>query len=112
MIYWRMNRRPSRANSAANSVGRLPIEGELQPIAFERLAYMRPALNRFCLLLLLLLCAGCVSVGPNEQRLVSKPNMVFSQSAVFNYQNTLLQQMEPGSTFSGGAVCGGCTSCK
>jgi len=67
---------------------------------------------RFCCLLLLLLCAGCVSVAPNEQRLVSKPNMVFSQSAVFNYQNSLLQQMEPGSPFSAPGQCGGCTSCK
>ena len=62
-------------------------------------------------LLLILVCTGCVSVGPNEQRLVSKPNMVFSESAVFSYENKLLPQLEPGSAVSGGQTSG-CTSCK
>jgi hypothetical protein len=61
---------------------------------------------------LVLVCTGCVAVAPNEQRLVSKPNMVFSESAVFGYDNKLLSQMEPGSAFSGGCQSSGCTSCK
>jgi hypothetical protein len=55
---------------------------------------------------------GCVQVPANRQRLVSKSNMGFSESLVFNYQNKLLPQVEPGSTFSGGAQSSGCTSCK
>ena len=57
-------------------------------------------------------CSGCAPVAPNQQRLVSKPNMVFSESAVFSYDNKLLPQLEPGSAFSGGGQCSGCTSCK
>jgi hypothetical protein len=55
---------------------------------------------------------GCVQVPANQQRLVSKPNMEFSESLVFNYQNKLLSQVEPGSTFWGGSQPSGCTSCK
>lgn len=57
-------------------------------------------------------CAGCSTVGPQEQRLVSKPDMVFSESAVFNYTNKLLPQIEPGSTTTGSLQASGCTSCK
>jgi hypothetical protein len=59
-----------------------------------------------------LTAAGCVQVPVPQQRLVSKPNMEFSDSLVFNYQNKLLPQVEPGSTFWGGAQPSGCTSCK
>ncbi len=59
-----------------------------------------------------LLCAGCAHVGPQHQRLLSKSNMTFSDSAVFSYQDKLLPQVEPGSAFSGGAQASGCTSCK
>ena len=58
-----------------------------------------------------LILSGCESVGPNEQRLVSKANMVFSDSAVFGYENKLLPQLEPGSAVSGGQASG-CTSCR
>ncbi|HJN81734.1 MAG TPA: hypothetical protein QF478_03070 [Verrucomicrobiota bacterium] len=51
-------------------------------------------------------------MGISEQRLVSKPNMLFSQSGVFIYQNRLIAQIEPGSATSGGAQAAGCTSCK
>ena len=64
----------------------------------------------------LLACGeGCSSVGRvgiSEQRLVSKPNMLFSQSGVFVYQNWLIAQIEPGSATSGGGQAAGCTSCK
>jgi hypothetical protein len=55
---------------------------------------------------------GCTQIEPQQQRLVSKPNMEFSDSPVFNYQNKLTPQLEPGSTSSGGAQSSGCTSCK
>ncbi|HAH98557.1 MAG TPA: hypothetical protein DCO70_04425 [Verrucomicrobiales bacterium] len=57
-------------------------------------------------------CAGVGQVGISEQRLVSKPNMLFSQSGVFVYQNRLIAQIEPGSAMSGGGQAAGCTSCK
>ena len=64
----------------------------------------------------LLVCAvGCASVGQvsiSEQRLVSKPNMLFSQSGVFIYQNRLIAQIEPGSATSGGGQAAGSTTCK
>jgi len=71
---------------------------------------------RKMLLFSLLVCAvGCSSVGQvsvSEQRMVSKPNMLFSQSGVFVYQNRLIAQIEPGSAASGGGQAAGCTSCK
>jgi hypothetical protein len=70
-------------------------------------------LRRLCFTtIFLLVCAGCAVVRPSEQRLVSKPNMVFSESAVFSYANKLVPQLEPGSAFSGGGQSAGCTSCK
>ncbi|MFC1838237.1 hypothetical protein ACFL1N_01555 [Thermodesulfobacteriota bacterium] len=60
-----------------------------------------------------LMLSGCLSVPKHQQRLVSKPNMQFSGSAVFSYQDRLLSQFESGSTsFKGGqsANCGSCTA--
>lgn len=70
------------------------------------------AKQMFLVAAIILLCAGCATVGPQEQRLVSKPNMVFSESAVFSYTDKLLPQTEPGFASTGGAQAGGCTSCK
>ncbi len=71
---------------------------------------------RKMLLFSLLVCAvGCSSVGQvsvSEQRMVSKPNMLFSQRGVFASQNRLIAQIEPGSAASGGGQAAGCTSCK
>ena len=64
------------------------------------------------LLVSVLLTFGCSSVPVNEQRLVSKPNMLFSDSLVFNYSNPFEPQLEPGSVSAGGAKSAGCTSCK
>jgi len=70
-------------------------------------------LKPICFVALLALAgSGCAWVGPRQQRLVSKPDMVFSESAFLSYQNQLFEQVEPGSAFSGGAQSGGCTSCK
>ncbi len=58
------------------------------------------------------LVSGCRAVPVMEQRLVSKPNMVFSDSPVFSYQSQVLTQVEPGSALSGGAQAAGCTACR
>ena len=64
-------------------------------------------------LVALLFAAGCASPAVRQQRLVSKPNMLFSDSAVFTYNSTrLLPQLEPGSATSGGAQNAGCTACR
>jgi len=59
----------------------------------------------------LALC-GCGSVPVHKQRLVSKPNMLFSDSAVFTYLPKLLVQTEPGAAATGGSQAAGCTSCR
>jgi len=88
---------PNRSSSGC----RLVWDGQLTKLAKAWLA-----------LAWLLLATGCAQVGPEQQRLVSKPNMTFSDSLVFSYQNGLIPQVEPGSAFSGGAQSSGCTSCK
>ena len=59
----------------------------------------------------ILMLTGCVSVSPNQQRLVSKPNMQFSGSVVFSYHDKLLTQMESGSASFTGGQAGNCGSC-
>lgn len=56
--------------------------------------------------------AGCTAVPVQQQRLVSKPNMLFSDSTVFNYYSKLFNQIESGAAVSGGAQAAGCTSCR
>jgi hypothetical protein len=61
----------------------------------------------------ILLLAGCSLPAVRQQRLVSKPNMIFSDSAAFAYNSArLLPQLEPGSAASGGAQNAGCTACR
>lgn len=62
--------------------------------------------------LILALLTGCAGVPVHQQRLVSKPNMLFADSSVFNYYSKLLGQLEPGAGMFGGARATGCTSCK
>ena len=57
-------------------------------------------------------CSSVARVGISEQRLVSKPHMLFSQRGVFVYQTWLIAQIEPGSATYGGGQAAGCTSCK
>ena len=64
------------------------------------------------LLLVGMLGVGCKAVPVMQQRLVSKPNMVFSDSPVFSYQSQVLTQIEPESALSGGAQAAGCTACR
>jgi hypothetical protein len=57
-------------------------------------------------------CSGCSTVNVAEQRLVSKPNMVFSDTSVFNNSMDFHSLLEPGTAGSGGGQASGCTSCK
>ena len=58
------------------------------------------------------LLTGC-AVGVREQRLVSKPNMQFSRSAVYDYSpSRLMPQIQPGLATSGGAQPSTCTICR
>ena len=64
-------------------------------------------------LVALFLLAGCAAPAVRPQRLVSKPNMLFSDSSMFTYNSArLLPQLEPGAAASGGAQNAGCTSCR
>lgn len=64
------------------------------------------------LLLSLAVLSGCRSVPVEQQRLVSRPFMLFSDSAVFSPYSRVLPQIEPGLTGSGGAKATTCTSCR
>lgn len=80
-----------------------------------RLVVSPAVMKKVFLFGLLVSSVGCGSMGQvaiSDQRLVSKPNMQFSQSGVFVYQNRLIAQIEPGSATSGGGHAAGCTSCK
>ena len=64
-------------------------------------------------LAVIILLSGCSSPPMSQQRLVAKPNMTFSDSAVFTYNSPkLLPQLAPGFAGSGGAQNSGCTSCR
>ena len=57
--------------------------------------------------------AGCAAPSVRQQRLVARPNMVFSDSAVFNYNSSrLLPQVASGFASSAGSQNSGCTSCR
>ena len=56
--------------------------------------------------------AGCRSVPIGEQGRLSKPNMIFADTAVFGYDSALVTQVEPGAASNGGAKAAGCNSCK
>jgi hypothetical protein len=62
--------------------------------------------------LLALVGSGCSTVGPEQQRLVSKPNMQFSSQAAFSYSSRLMPQIQPGLGTTGGAQPSTCTLCR
>src|SRR5262249_32985169 len=62
--------------------------------------------------LALLLLTGCASVSVNEQRLVSKPNMLFSKSAVYSYSSRILPQLRPRLSRSGEEQGSTCPLCR
>ena len=72
----------------------------------------RPAVKAIVLLFATLLLSGCASVEVHKQRLVSKPNMLFSRSAVFDYSSRIMPQLQPGLAVSGGAQPSTCTVCR
>ena len=73
---------------------------------------MKLMLNMSALLILLILIlTGCEHISSHQQRLVSKPNMQFSGSSVFSYQDRLLSQFESSSASSIGGQSGNCGSC-
>jgi hypothetical protein len=55
---------------------------------------------------------GCAQVRPQQPGLAAKPNMLFTDSRVFEYQNRLLRQVEPGSALTGGAQAAGASCCR
>lgn len=59
-----------------------------------------------------LLAVGCTPPKISQQRLVSQPNMTFSQSSVWSYSPRQVIQVETGLAFAGGGQGAGCTSCK
>ncbi len=61
---------------------------------------------------LLALAAGCQGVKPTEQRLVSRPAMLFTDQPAYAAGFSLLSQIEPGAEVSGGGGNSGCTSCR
>ena len=64
------------------------------------------------LLAVLALAAGCQGVKPTEQRLVSRPAMLFTDQPAYAGGFSLLSQIEPGAEVSGGGGNSGCTSCR
>jgi len=62
--------------------------------------------------LLALSVAGCSTVPVSQQRLVSKPNMLFSNSSVYAYTSRVLPQTQPGLMDSGGTAGSVCTACQ
>ena len=72
----------------------------------------RPAVNTIALFFAMLLMPGCASVDVHQQRLVSKPNMRFSRSAVYSYSSRIMPQLQPGLAVSGGAQPSTCTVCR
>ena len=59
-----------------------------------------------------ILLAGCSSPDGSQERLVSKPNMQFSRSAVYAYSSKIMPQLQPGLALSGGAQPSTCTLCR
>ena len=55
---------------------------------------------------------GCANVAVWDQRLASKANKTFEDSAVFDYGSAAHASIEPGTAGSGGAQASGCTACK
>jgi hypothetical protein len=72
----------------------------------------RVATRRMASLLGLVFATGCATVGVQDQRLLSKPSMQFSKSAVYSYSSQLMQQIQPGLALSGGAQASTCSICR
>jgi len=75
-------------------------------------SWIRKSWTGITLLIAMGFLSGCKVVPLQDQRLVSKHNMTFSDSPVFAYQSAVLTQIEPGTASSGGAQAAGCTACQ
>jgi hypothetical protein len=73
---------------------------------------VKPLCSVAVLGLLASLVNGCALVGPEQQRLVSKPNMQFSPAVVYSDSSQLLIQVQPGLATAGGAQPSTCTLCR
>jgi hypothetical protein len=58
-----------------------------------------------------LLASGCAGVSAAQQRLVSRPGMIFSDAPHLAARSALAPQIEPGRA-AGGAQAAGCTACR
>ncbi len=87
---------------------------ENAPPKFKRLRRATSGARfRAGLALAVCLLAGCSSPAVRQQRLVAKPTMTFSESAVFMYNSSkLFPQVAAGFATSGGGQNSGCTSCR
>jgi hypothetical protein len=94
------------------SVSDMKSEPSLPNHRCVRPSSVQTALVRAAGVLAVLFLNGCVAVGPEQQRLVSKPNMQFSRSAVYNYSSKIMPQVLPGLATSGGAQPSTCTVCR
>ena len=85
-------------------------------LLLRRLAGVRTGArsSTLCLLpfLILLAGAGCSAVPVHEQRLVSRPGMLFSRSALWSYDARTLSEIQPGRQASGGSQASTCTLCR
>lgn len=64
------------------------------------------------LLPILNVLTGCSTLTLDDQLLVSKPNMLFSRSAVYSYSSRIMPQILPGLATSEGATPSTCTICR
>lgn len=62
--------------------------------------------------LLAAMITGCSAPRIHQQRRVSQPDMTFSSSSVWNFDQPLSLQTESGRAFAGGGSAAGCTSCR
>ena len=98
---------------------RAPIRqpSPIRPAAMDAATPMIVRLKHFVLagscVLLAFALSGCSTPAVRLQRLVAKPNMIFSDSAAFQYNSfRLLTQQATGLAGSGGPQNSGCTSCR
>jgi len=68
-------------------------------------------LGALALLAAALFSTGCTGVSAAQQRLVSRPGMIFSDAPHLSSRSTLAAQVEPGRA-AGGAQAAGCTACR
>ncbi len=74
-------------------------------------AVLNPAVLAALTVGLVIVGTGC-TVPVHAQRLLAKPGMQFSGSAVLGGPSKLLPQVESGAATSGGGQAAGCSSCR